>query len=182
MKTWLKRTSAVVLAGIVIGAFLWQIDPPEPKHCGICDYIKCHAPCIVNLNTGEAGELDLYEPHYTKVGELAEEQCNSVFCFVYPAGCSGTKTTFPWELKLSIPITAQRIDRAKFCRNCRTLLESYSGGYVVFDNHEKPDIKVYPIFDGAEYEMRCYSITIELDEEQNEYELTEIGTLDVSRY
>ena len=46
------------------------------------------------------------------------------------------------------------------------------------DNHEKADIKIYPIYDGAEYEIRCYKISVAKDpDEKNMLKLLEVGTL-----
>ena len=45
---------------------------PEPERCSLCDDLSRHAPCIINLSTGEKLELDVYEPHPFLVGEIAE--------------------------------------------------------------------------------------------------------------
>lgn len=65
------------------------VSAPEPDRCSVCDYIPSHAPCLVNLNTGEVGEIALYEPHHTLVGEIAEEQRGGYFCFMSVAGLQG---------------------------------------------------------------------------------------------
>lgn len=52
-------------------------DPPDPVHCALCgsgDRMTYHAPCVLNLSTGEITELRIYLPHPVLVGELAEEQ------------------------------------------------------------------------------------------------------------
>ena len=178
MKTWLIKFCVVLLVISVVSLPIWKKEPPEPERCSLCDYIKCHAPCIVSLGTGKAGELALYQPHDTLVGEISETSCNSIFTFVYPAGLSGRMTTYPWRMEVDIPIDRQKMDRSYFCNACRELLKPYrNDGYVLMDNHDKADIKIYPIEDGAEYEIRCYQISVTKDLEKNQLNLLEVGTL-----
>ena len=35
-------------------------EVPEPERCSLCDDLSRHAPCIINLSTGEKLELDVY--------------------------------------------------------------------------------------------------------------------------
>lgn len=53
-----------------------MIESPEPEICAFCrngEGEKIHAPCIVNLSTGEVVELSVYEPHPTELGEVSTE-------------------------------------------------------------------------------------------------------------
>lgn len=178
MKIWLIRVTLILLVVCTVFLTLMQEDPPEPERCSLCDYIKCHAPCIVSLNTGMTGELALYQPHDTLVGEISETSCNSIFAFVYPAGLSGRMTTYPWRMEVDIPMDRQYMDKSYFCNVCRDLLKPYrNDGYVLMDNHDKSDIKIYPIFDEAEYEIRCYQISVTKDPEKMQLNLLEVGTL-----
>lgn len=178
MKIWLIRVTLILLVVCTVFLTLMQEDPPEPERCSLCDYIKCHAPCIVSLNTGMTGELALYQPHDTLVGEISETSCSSIFAFVYPAGLSGRMTTYPWRMEVDIPMDRQYMDMSYFCNVCRDLLKPYrNDGYVLMDNHDKSDIKIYPIFDEAEYEIRCYQISVTKDPEKMQLNLLEVGTL-----
>ena len=47
----------LILSVVIISAFLF---PPDPDHCALCDLAPCHAPYLINLNTGEAGILEVY--------------------------------------------------------------------------------------------------------------------------
>ena len=52
-------------------------------------------------------------------------------------------------------------------RSCRELLADVKkDGYVLADLYDLDAIQIYPIFSGAEYEIRCYSVTIVEDEAQ----------------
>ena len=97
MKTWLKRISTILLMSLLLcTAWQWLV-PPGSEECSICRFIKSHAPCLLNLSTGEIGELALYEPHHTKVGKLAEVQHGGTFSFFYAAGAKDT-------VSLKIPV------------------------------------------------------------------------------
>ena len=54
----MKKYIFPVIAVILILICLITILPaPNPKRCAICDSIPMHAPALVNLATGEVGEL-----------------------------------------------------------------------------------------------------------------------------
>ena len=79
------------------------VNAPEPDRCSVCDYIPSHAPCLVNLNTGEVGEIALYEPHRTLVGEIAEEQRGGYFSFMSVAGLRGYLDACVPEAHVTVP-------------------------------------------------------------------------------
>ena len=69
----------VFLRGIVADRemSLWKsfVLTPEPEICALCGGgIPYHAPVLVNLSTGEAGEIRVYDPDPRHRYELAEEQ------------------------------------------------------------------------------------------------------------
>lgn len=103
MKTWLKRISLPLLI-IAILLIRDVVTPPDPGDCSICGHLKCHAPCILNLATGEIGELGLYQPNFQEVGEIAEEQTGGTFSFIYPVGLQGIRLTEPWYIEVSVPM------------------------------------------------------------------------------
>ena len=72
MKTWQKIVSLVSAVALIVVAvfFLNQID----GGCCLCDGFRYHSPCLVDLETSQVIELDLYFPHPSKVAELAEQQ------------------------------------------------------------------------------------------------------------
>lgn len=72
LKMWLKILSAVLV--IVIAATAILLFTKEEKECCLCSSFRYHAPCLIDLETGEMIELDLYFPHETLVAELADPQ------------------------------------------------------------------------------------------------------------
>lgn len=177
MKIWQKKVSVVcllLLAGIFIARVLTSSDL---KDCSICGYIKCHAPCILNLATGEIDELQLYTPHDQIVSEIAEKQTGGTFGFMSAAGVYGTRQTDPWYIELEIPMVGNSKKTSNFCDKCRLLLEDYKYGFVLLDIFELENPVVYRIEAGASYEMRCYKIGISLNPEDESYLLRLNGTL-----
>lgn len=159
MKTWQKRISLLLL-GIITILVIWDMSAASSsEECSICGHLKCHAPCILNLATGEIGELELYQPHFQKVGEIAEEQPGGTFSFIHLVGLQGIKLTNPWYIEMDIPMAGEK-NNLFFCEKCRKLLREYEKGYVLIDMYDLQNPAVYPFEDGGNYEIRCYQITI----------------------
>lgn len=178
MKTWLKRISIVLLITIAI-LMIWDIVvPPDPEDCSICGHLKCHAPCILNLATGEIGEMELYQPHFRKVGEIAENQTGGTFSFIYLAGLQGIRLTDPWYIEVDVPMKGDRKNNAFFCERCRKLLDDYEQGYVLIDLYDLENPVVYGFEEGAAYEMRCYQITVTAKWVKREFHVRMDGTLE----
>lgn len=171
MKTWLKRISVLFAAVITIITVWYVTAPPAPVDCSLCGHLKCHAPCILNLATGEIGELELYQPHFRKVGEIAEEQTGGTFSFICPAGLQGIRLTDPWYIEVSVLIVGGWKNDAHFCLQCREKLEQYMQGFVLLDLYGIDDPDIYAISENVEYEIRCYEIEITIDNNKNYYNL-----------
>lgn len=137
------------------------INAPEPDRCSLCDYIPSHAPCLVNLNTGEVGEIALYEPHHTLVGEIAEEQRGGYFSFMSVAGLQGYLDACVPEAHITIPDGIEKYEEKYFCSTCRELLKAYSHcGFVLADLRDPETPTIYPVEEGTEFEVRCYTVVI----------------------
>ena len=173
MKIKITRILAIVavLAIIIVSTLLYI----GPNRCPLCGFIKSHAPCLVNVKTGEVEEMALYTPHYKLVGEIAEVQDDSTFSFVDVAGAKGTRLSSPWIMELDIPVMSAPALKYHFCRDCRKLLSGHDG-YVIADLyiHGKP--AVYEIYDGMKLDLRCYTISAEKSDIGNEYAFTIEGT------
>ncbi len=171
------HTSLFLIAGLCL---ILLLNPPEPNRCAICTSIKRHAPCLLNLNTGKIVELELYEPHSLKVGEIAETQNQSFFSFINIDGSKGTIITNPWKININLPKNVQPTSRKHYCSHCRELLSRHWNGYVILDLYQPSSPIVYSVHDGATYSIRCYLISITTDAETQQYMLEEIGTYHAS--
>lgn len=171
-KKVISIVAAVLTAALVIGGGVLYFGPDR---CPLCDFIKSHAPCLVNVATGEVEEMALYTPHRKLVGEIAEEQMDSTFSFVDVAGARGTRLSSPWIMELDVPVTQEPVFKYHFCRDCRKLLVD-QGGYVLADLYVRREPVVIPITVGMDVELRCYRITAGMRGEADAYELKVEGT------
>lgn len=172
MNTKKMRYPTIVFL-FIICVLLFPIT--KPNKCSICDSLPCHAPCLLNLKTGQLDEMSVYEPHATKVGEISEVQNGGYWGIRSYAGSKGfclaaDRTT------VRIPTKAKKWSRRYFCRNCRELLRPFrNDGYVLLDlkNTDRPII--YQIEEGLSFSVRCYDINILEMQDGTEYEIVVLG-------
>ena len=150
----------------------------EQKDCCLCDSFRYHAPCLIDLETGEMIELDLYFPHETKVAELADPQPEmSTFSFVRLGNVSGTKMTGNAVIEVDVP-NAEKTSNPALCKECKALLQKgYKGRYVLADLYDKESKTLIPIKNGTEIVLRCYEITMSQNEEKDGIHVVVQGTL-----
>ena len=185
----------LLCAGLHIGnemcleteAAFWKslVTTPEPETCAICSNSRgptFHAPCLLDLSTGNLVELAIYEPSCRYPGELSENQSldHSVITFTAngdPMFIDRLKdiqrcvTYLPGE-------EGEPMDPEHYCRNCRAILaRAATTGYVLLDLYHLDEIEAYPIQEGAEYNIRIYSVSVTRDIENNYLTITNIGHL-----
>lgn len=149
-----------------------------PEVCSLCDTPPCHAPCMINLSTGEKLELSVYELHPFTAGELAEEQRTGYFSFIQGAGVSGHKLGGK-SVAVTVPMESKVLSRQYFCAACLDLLVDYTNqGYILADlkNPKKPII--YSICEDSSFSFRCYDVSIQKHKDAEEFVVTIIGTLE----
>lgn len=141
----------------------WQtlVTAPEPQKCALCGGSRHHAPCLINLSTGEVGELQVYTSHPHVAGEIAEEQQTGTFNFLYCAGIMAARDTSNHICWANVPLDVEPMAIEWFCRDCRALLSGIcTEGYVLADLYCLDHIQVYDIADGESYTIRDYTVTI----------------------
>lgn len=175
MKRWQKILCfalAIVILAAAILFFTW-----EPQCC-LCDSFRYHAPCLIDLKTGELRELDLYFPHEKLVAELADPQPErGIFSFVSIGNVSGTKQTGPERIDLHIP------DESTFfpalCRDCKKQLPSgYDSRYVFADLYGMEEKILIPIEADTAFSLRCYDVTTQTNTEKGGISVVIQGTLE----
>lgn len=137
---WAEEKETAVWRGLVMAA--------EPEQCALCadKGIMRTYPCLVKLATGQVGQIRL-------------EETEGNICYYFMADCfaiaKGSTTS------VTLPEKQQPIDPALFCRDCRTkLAEVSTKGYVLADLHDAEDIRLYPVTDGAVYDIRGYTVEV----------------------
>ena len=175
MKNWLKILCAVLVVIIVVTAGM--LFTKEEKECCLCNSFRYHAPCLIDLETGELIELDLYFPHETLVAELAEEQPEtSTFSFVQIGNISGTKLTDSKTIEIHIP--KDTAGSFALCKDCKKLLPSgHTSRYVFADLYSKEEKVLIPIIADSNFSLRCYDITAKENAEKGGISAVIQGTL-----
>ena len=175
MKMWQKILS-VAMAFLVIAAVVLVYFQGQ-KECCICSSFRYHAPCLIDLETGEVRELDLYFPHETLVAELADPQPErGVFSFVSIGNVSGTKQTGPERIDLHIPEDSTFFPA--LCRDCRKQLPfGYTSRYVCADLYGMEEKVLIPIEADTTISLRCYDLSMVEDIDQGGISVVIQGTL-----
>ena len=148
---------------------------PEPEQCSLCEGLPCHAPCIINLSTGERLELAVYELHPFIIGELAEEQPSETFSFIRGAGVEGYKLSAE-SIVIKVPMNTDKMEEKHFCNSCRErLADCQDQGYALLDLKDSKNPVVHKIDTDAQVAFRCYSISVREIKEDVKFEITIIG-------
>ena len=175
MKKFIFPVIAVIL---ILFCMISILPASEPERCAICESIPCHAPCLVNLETGEVGELSVYEPHPFKVAELNEYQQGGTFSFIYVAGLNGYSDTANWETHITIPINENEYEEKFFCKSCRTLISGHTkNGFLLLDLREPEKFSILSLGSDEIQRLRCYEI--QTTQQSNEVEIEIHGTLEI---
>lgn len=174
-KTWLTKYSLPILVCVTLAVLLISRIPP--KECVLCTEPPHHALCLLNLATGEMGELTVYDTH----GKLlSEEQMTGTFSFLYCAGLTGYRDTACELCHFDIPVDADIYNPDHFCSDCRSLLASYtSHAFVIVDIIDVDSPLILPIEESVTYELRCYRVSTVYNSEHSRYELTVQGMLNL---
>lgn len=176
LKTWLKRIS-LILAVIVVAVAVLFLALGQ-KECCLCSSFRYHAPCLIDLKTGELIELRLYQDHHTLVAELSEEQPHyGTFSMVSFNGVLGTKQTGPERVDLFVP--SETILFPALCKECKQQFRDGSvSRFVLADLHGMEDKFLIPIVADSALSLRCYDISMEADTERDGIAVVILGTLE----
>lgn len=144
-------------------AALWEaiIDFPDPEQCALCaEKRQYQAPCLINLSTGQMGEMRIYTYGPTKQGKLdpREAQFSGTFNFQHCAGLTAIRDTDFHTCQVTLPAERELMNPAHFCKECRQLLAGAGlEGYVIVDLYDLDNIQAYPL----RYEIiRDYRISV----------------------
>lgn len=144
-------------------AALWQAMAvlPDPEQCALCGAgMRYHAPCLVDLSTGQMGEMAVYTHHPSHQGELApmELQQTGTFRLRPCAGLTAIQDTCAHTYQVVLPKKRELMNPALFCRECRRLLAGAGlAGYVIVDLYDLDHIQTYPMRDEV---IRDYRVSV----------------------
>ena len=152
-------------------------DVPASKECVLCNAFPRHAPCLVDLNSGKICELEIYQPHHTKVAELSDEQYGGYMSLVQFGDINGILLGAD-RVELEAPAKATGIRDSLFCKDCRKLLkDSNCQGYILADLRNPEELSVWQIAEGISASVRCYEIDISASSDSRELLIVMKGTL-----
>ena len=171
----MKRVMVIVAILLLFNGCSSNI--PEPKKCALCEVFPRHAPCLVNLNTGELRELGIYQPHHTKVAELSDEQYGGYMSLVQFGEITGILLGAD-SVELKAPIKSTGIQDGLFCNDCRKLLKDNNcQGYILADLRYPDTPSVWGIKVGISFSVRCYKIDITASDDSEKLIIVMKGTL-----
>ncbi len=179
MKNRSKMLFLVSLFLFALACFIYLL--PAPKECILCNSIRYHAPCLLDLQDGELIELDVYVPHDEKVAELANPQPHmDTFSFVCIGDVVGSKFTGEKKIVLEIP-TTDMLEKVALCNECQNLLpKGYKNRYIIVDLYDKDEVIFFSIEGGSKVNLRCYTITMETNEKNKMIDVKLVGTLEMN--
>lgn len=174
MKTWQKILSTFLAAAMLA---LGGCAKQEQKACCLCSSFRYHAPCLIDLKTGEMIELALYLPHHTVVAELAEEQPEQgTFSFIRIGNVPGTTLSDSKTIELHIP--DEIVYAPALCPDCKKQLPlGHRNRYILADLYSKEEKVLIPIKADVAFSLRCYAVTTEKSTEKGGISVTVQGTL-----
>lgn len=175
----MKRICAVILItfALLVG---FALRKEVPEECALCTAESTHCPMLVNLSTGEIGNLMVYNLHNALPSRLAptEEQQTGTFSFLSCAGLIGYRDTACELVSIDIPDDADSPNRWMFCTNCWELVKRYpEERFLIADLYNPESPVLLPIVAGAAYQIRCYTIVAEYNEERAKHTVTVYGEL-----
>ena len=172
---WQKILSVASVLCMITGAAI--AFSHSQKECCLCSSFRYHAPCLIDLGTGEVRELDLYFPHESLVAELADPQPErGIFSFVSIGNVSGTKLTAPERIDLHIPEDSTFFPA--LCSDCRKQLPfGYTSRYVFADLYGMEEKILIPIEADTAFSLRCYDVTTQPNTEKGGLSVVIQGTL-----
>jgi len=171
LKTLVKYTSIIILIASLIAILSVST---QPEQCALCEQESYHAPCVLNLSTGEVLELAVYDEYQIQAGRIKEQE-GGFFTFLRGAGLIGYRDTANWMAQVSLP---ERTDIKKlmlFCKDCRHQLKKYGReDFILADFYTVGAPVLFMIQDGAEYKVRCYQILVN---ETDKFTITVYGRM-----
>lgn len=189
MKTWLTRHGRQLLAlGIAavmavvfsLGRYagfyaadrnayaaMWEaiIGLPDPEQCALCGEGKqYHAPCLINLSTGQMGEMRVYTYDPTPQGRLdpREVEFSGTLSFQRCAGLTATRDNDLHTCQVILPEERELMNPANFCKKCRLLLAGAGlEGYVILDLYDLDNKLAYSTRRGGHEVIRDYRVSVD---------------------
>lgn len=158
MITKFRIAFLLLLFMLLCGCFFFLPRSADPARCALCTAGRYHAPCLLNLSTGELFELAVYSPHEQLEAELSPSQ-PSVLAIQMSGGIFAYSDPRAGWCDATEPHIKEPPRASLFCGACGALLRPYyKDGYVLLDLYAGPEC--YPFRADASYDIRDYHVNI----------------------
>ena len=173
--------AAIIVVCVALG--YWFL---ASENCVLCSVGKCANLQLINLATGDIGEIQVYDVgRFVEDGKIMDttefrtNQTTGTFNFVNCAGLTGYRTTGTYNTcEIELPEKTQTIRRKYYCPACYEQLTSVSNkGYLILDTYDPDDKKVYSTKEEDYHLIRVFDASVSMDEGRMHLEV--VGTLKI---
>ena len=184
MSLFVKRVTARLAAVAVVALIcvFFRAFPPEPVNCVLCGegrFVIGNAPFLLELSSGKSCELRIYERVPYNLYDLAAEQRDG-YLYLLRCGKAEGYVNGGHDCHVTLPLVSWPIDKSLYCSNCRRLLApAERDGYALIDAYGTGERKMLPVREGASYELRVYTVSVERDTETGQLVVNEYGHLEI---
>lgn len=132
-------------------AALWKaiVELPNPEQCALCgEKGRYYALCLIDLSTGQMGEMRVYAYDPTPQGKLdpREAEISGTLSFQRCAGLTAIRDNDLHTCQVILPEERELMNPALFCGECRQLLAGAGlEGYAILDLYDQDSIRAYPL-------------------------------------
>lgn len=186
---WRKKTGYILVTVLAVAGVLgWAVltatdnSPTAPEDCILCSEkygTRHHAPCLLELSSGQITELEIYRSNMGRPWEIAEQQDMNRCVMTWSASRLPlfiTCTPERQECFTYLEMGEEKLSASYFCQECiYRLSEAASSGTVLLDLYDLGDIRVDRIEPGISYTVRDYSVVV--TEEEGRLQITATGHL-----
>lgn len=177
--------SFIIFAIRNLGLWKHMVTLPEPERCALCTdkgIVRTY-PCLVKLETGQIGQIRVYDIGSEYLEEINQFQETGVYTygfFVTDRFAENTTTAESSTTSLTLPENPLYINPYLYCHDCRAKIGDvieeeriYLEGYILVDLYDLENIQTYAITDGAEYNIRGYIVEVSEEKKQLTIAVTE---------
>lgn len=131
---------------IILPLLLLLLSGCVKSHCYLCGSPPYEAPCLVDLATGNIGELSVGDNQGARSIQLIGD---------------ATVMIDPRIAKAEISDNARAVNEALFCENCLIAISQVQNhGYVIADLSKPASVSLYPAQLPGNYDIRDYFVTV----------------------
>lgn len=164
---FMLRGSPVTVIFVFLYVFVSLARSAAPTACALCGdngRVRTY-PCLVDLNTGSVGEIRVEDRSWEYLDEnqqFRETGVHTTFSFL--VGCTVMASSDAEKSTAEVLVDRELLSFVPelYCRDCREKIEAagLTGGYALADLYDPGGISVYPITEGAEYDIRGYEVMV----------------------